>query len=270
MQERALTKATAGLFAALIISCGPAAPPPAPVPAARAIPVRPPEVVTALPLDRIAIVGASVSDGLGGTPFGEAFAAAAPRSAVESAANVMLFRDPIGETRRQVERAMAFRATTIVGLDLMFWQLYGSTDPAWRTQARQAALAELDRARRAGAWIVLGDVPHVVTASELLIPRQAIPTAAEVAAFNAEIAVWGARERVLIVPFASWAEPLANDQDTEISPGERVPAKALVTPDGLHPNALGVWALLDRLDRFIETTLPGTPKDALSFARPTR
>lgn len=266
MQERALTKATAGLFAALIASCGPAAPPPAPVPAVLA--VRPPEVVTALPLDRIAIIGASVSDGLGGMPFGEAFVAAAPRSAVEHAANVMLFRDPIGETRRQVERAIAFRATTIVGLDLMFWQLYGSTDPAWRAQARQAALAELEQARQAGAWIVLGDVPHVVTASELLIPRQAVPTAGDVAAFNAAIAAWGKRERVLIVPFASWAEPLANDQDTELAPGERVPAKALVTADGLHPNALGVWALLDRLDRFIETRLPGTPKDALVFSRP--
>lgn len=266
MQERALTKTTAWLFASLIAACGSAtAPPPAPQPISI---VRPPELPTALPLDRIAIVGASVSDGLGGTPFGEAFVAAAPRSAIESAANVMLFRDPIGDTRRQVERAIAFRATAIVGLDLMFWQLYGSTDPAWRQQARESALAELERARKAGAWIVLGDVPHVVTASEMLIPRHAVPSAADVTAFNAAITAWGARERVLIVPFASWAEPLANDQETELAPGERVPAKTLVTPDGLHPNALGVWALLDRLDRYIETKLPGTPKDALVFKRP--
>src|SRR5712664_2053538 len=49
----------------------------------------------ALPVERIAIVGASVSAGFGGTPFGDAFTAAASGSKVESEADVMLFRDPL-------------------------------------------------------------------------------------------------------------------------------------------------------------------------------
>jgi len=70
------------------------------------------------------------------------------------------------------------------------------------------------------------------------------------------------------IAFASWAEPLAAGGEIEISPGERVPAQTLVSPDGLHVNSLGAWALLDRLDQWIEQRLPGTPKDALVFIRP--
>src|SRR5512146_1201701 len=82
----------------------------------------------ALPTARIAIVGASVSAGFGGAPFGELFAAAAKHSIVESYANILLFRDPIRETRAQVAKAIAFHADSIVALDLLFWDIYSRTE----------------------------------------------------------------------------------------------------------------------------------------------
>jgi hypothetical protein len=227
-------------------------------------PVAPP----ALPTARIAIIGASVSAGFGGAPLGEAFATAAKQSSVESFANVWLFRDPIGDARAQIQQAIAFRATTIVAIDLLFWDVYGSVDEAWRDRAMQSVLGELERARASGAWIVIGDVPHVVTASEMLIAKEHVPDAATIARYNAMLASWAERERVLLVPFASWAEPLAKDGEIEIAPGERVPARTLVALDGLHTNELGTWALLERLDKWIEAKLPATPKDALVFVRP--
>jgi len=222
----------------------------------------------ALPTGRIAIVGASVSAGFGGTPFGEVFTVAASRSAVESEANVFLFRDPIGDSHAQIDKAIAFKATAIVALDFLFWDLYGSTEPAWRDKALAAGLAELERARAAGAWILVGDVPRVVTAAEWMLPPDSVPDVATLARYNQHIRVWASRERVLFVPFASWAEPLAADGDVELADGTKMPARSLVALDGLHLNALGVWALLDRLDHFIEARLPGTPKDALVFVRP--
>src|SRR5262245_25999922 len=64
---------------------------------------RPPvERGPSLPLARIGIVGASVSAGFGGTPFGDAFQHAAKGAVIGSWANVMLFRDPLGETRLQL------------------------------------------------------------------------------------------------------------------------------------------------------------------------
>lgn len=223
----------------------------------------------ALPLQRIAIVGASVSAGFGGTPFGVEFARAAPHSAVESEANVLLFRDPAGDTHRQIDRAIAFHPTTIVALDLLFWHVYGAPVPALRERALASALAELERARAAGAWIVVGDVPLITTAPDWMLPRDIIPTPAALAAANRALAAWAAgRDRVIVVPIAAWTAPLREGGDVELAPGERVPARMLVSPDGLHANALGDWYLLDRLDHLIESRLPGTPHDALVFARP--
>lgn len=255
------------LAAAAAAACGPAGAPAGPV-------TRPGEPVArpaapALPVDRIAIVGASVSVGFGGTPFGEAFAAAAPRSTVESYANLMLFRDPIGDGRLQIDKAIAFRPTALVAIDFLFWNVYGSNDPAWRERALASGLAALERAREAGAWLVLGDVPYITTAAEWMLPAEHVPDRAVIAAFGEQIAAWAkARERVLLVPFASWTTPLLANDEVELSPGERLPARSLLSIDGLHANPLGTWYLLDKLDHFIEARLPGTPADALVFARP--
>ncbi len=215
-------------------------------------------------------MGASVSAGFGGAPFGEMFTAAAPQSKVETFANVFLFRDPIAETHAQIDKAIAFEATTIVALDFLFWDLYGSSDPMWRDKALAKALGELERARAAGAWIIVGDVPHVVTAAEWMLAKEQVPDVAALAKYNQMIRSFCERERVLFVPFAEWAEPLAAGGDVEIAPGERVPAGTLMALDGLHMNPLGVWAVLDRLDHWIEQKLPGTPLDAFVFVRPRR
>lgn len=221
-----------------------------------------------LPLDRIAIVGASVSAGFGGTPFGDAFTAAARRSKVDAAANLMLFRDPIGDTKRQLDQAIAFKATTIVALDLMFWDVYGSSDPAWHDQALTAALDRLEQARAGGAWIVIGDVPLITTASEMLLPKEAIPAQGTLDAANERIRTFATREHVLLVPLGEWTAPLRAGAEVTLPGGEKKPAAELMSIDGLHANALGTWYLLDKLDHYIEVRLPGTPKDALVFARP--
>ncbi|CAN5708833.1 hypothetical protein BH11MYX2_BH11MYX2_00220 [soil metagenome] len=214
-------------------------------------------------------MGASVSAGFGGTPFGDAFTAAAKSpAAVESVANTFLFRDPIGESTKQVDRALELRATTVIAIDYLFWDIYGSTDRGWRDEALARGLANLERVRASGAWVVVGDVPWIVTAAEFMIPRSQVPDEETLARYNEQIAAWAKQDRVLFVPFAAWAAPLATNGVVEIAPGERVEAKALVASDGLHTNALGTWFLLDKLDHFIESKLPGTPVDALIFARP--
>lgn len=253
------------LLGTVIPGCG--HPTPAPTEIEVALPT--PKSLPSLPTKRIAIVGASVSAGFGGAPFGDLFVSAAKASSVESYANIFLFRDPIAETRSQIAKAISFRADSIVALDLLFWDIYGSTEASWRDAAIASALAELERARIAGSWIILGDVPRITTASEMLIAKEHVPDASTIAHYNETIRTWSRRERVLLVPFAAWAAPLAAGGNVEVTPGEIVPASTLVGPDGLHVNALGAWALLDRLDHFIEKELPGTPKGALVFVRPS-
>ena len=222
----------------------------------------------ALPLDRIEIVGASVSAGFGGTPFGEAFSAAAKQSKVESQADVMMFRDPEGNSKAQIERAIAFKPTVIVALDFLFWDIYGPPR-RYRDAALDQGLADLERARAAGAWIILGDVPRITTAAEWMLSASQVPAVDDLAKLNAKIVAWATgRERVLLVPLVEWTEPLRAGGNVELAPGENVAARDLMALDGLHANALGTWYLLDKLDRFIESKLPGTPKQALVFVRP--
>ena len=214
------------------------------------------------------MVGASVSAGFGGVPFGDAFTQAAKGSKVDSSASTLLFRDPIGDTHRQLAQATGFRPTVVFALDLLFWDIYGSSSPAWHEQALAGALAELDTLRASGAWIVLGDIPLITTASELMLPREAIPDPHALARANETIRAWAARERVLMVPLVEWTEPLRSGAEVELPGGEKVAARTLMALDGLHANALGTWYLLDKLDHFIERSLPGTDKNALVFSRP--
>lgn len=222
----------------------------------------------ALPLERISIAGASVSAGFGGVPFGDAFTLAAKGSKVDASASTFLFRDPIGDTQRQLAQAAEFKPTVVFALDLLFWDIYGSRSSAWHEQALAGALAELDTLRANGAWIVLGDIPLITTASELMLPRESIPDPQTLARANDTIRAWAARERVLLVPLVEWTEPLRSGADVELPGGEKVAARTLMALDGLHANALGTWYLLDKLDHFIEQALPGTDKNALVFVRP--
>jgi hypothetical protein len=102
-----------------------------------------------------------------------------------------------------------------------------------------------------------------------LLPKDAVPSQQEIDAAHRQIEAWAKRDHVVVVPLAAWTEPLRSGSTIEIAPGESVPAASLMALDGLHANPLGTWYLLDRLDHFLEAKLPGTPKDAIVFARPS-
>jgi hypothetical protein len=213
-------------------------------------------------------VGASVSAGFGGVPVAEAVAAAAPGAAVTGAASVLMFQDAVGSGAEQIDVVLAERPELVLAIDFLFWHVYNGRGRDDRLARLERGLADLDRARAAGAAIVIGDVPRIVTASELLIAKEAIPPIDELAAANARLVAWAStRPDVLVVPFAAWAEPLAAGAEVELAPGERRPARELMSFDGLHPNALGVWYVMGKIDALVEDKL-GVAREAWRFARP--
>jgi hypothetical protein len=232
-------------------------------PVAAAIDARP-----AREFRRIAVVGASVSAGFGGTPLADALTAAVPGATITGAANVFMFRDAVADGATQIDDALRANPDLVVGIDFLFWHDYNGVDRDDRLARQERGLADLDRARAAGAAVIVGDVPRIVTAAELMIPKSAIPPADDLAALNARLREWAStRPDVLIVPFAELAGPLAAGADVEVAPGETLSARALMTPDGLHPNALGVWYVMSTIDRLVEAAY-GVPPAAWTFARP--
>jgi lysophospholipase L1-like esterase len=239
----------------------------APTPVAAASP----ESIDARPareFHRIAVVGASVSAGFGGAPLADVLTAAIPGATITGAASVFMFRDAVANGATQIDDALRARPDLVVAIDFLFWHDYNGVDREDRLARQERGLADLDRARAAGAAVIVGDVPRILTAAELLIPTSAIPPADDLAALNARLREWArTRPDVLIVPFAELAGPLAAGADVEVAPGETLPARALMSPDGLHPNALGVWYVMSTIDRLVEAAY-GVPPAAWTFARP--
>ena len=209
-----------------------------------------------------------MSAGFGGTPFGDAFTAAAPRSAVQSSANVMLFQDPMGDTARQIDEATAFKPSIVIALDLMFWDVYGGNAIGWHRKALHGSLDRLEDLRKQGVWIVVGDVPLITTASEMMLPKDAIPSKADLDAANKEIVEWAKKDHVVLVPLVEWTAPLRTGAKVTLPTGETVEAAELMAIDGLHSNPLGTWYVLDKLDHFLETKISGAGTDDLVFKRP--
>lgn len=217
---------------------------------------------------RIAVVGASVSAGFGGILLADAMRVAAPATVVIGAADVMMFRDAVGNGGAQIDEVLAAKPELVIGIDFLFWHAYNAFDRADRLARVERGLADLDRARAAGALVIVGDVPRIVTANELFIAKESIPPVEELAEVNAGLRAWAAaRADVLVVPFATLAEPLAAGVEVEVAAGERLPARALMSPDGLHPNALGVWYVMTKIDALVEDAFHLAP-DAWRFPRP--
>jgi hypothetical protein len=217
-------------------------------------------------LDRVAVVGASLSAGLAAPPIATTLRAGLRAdTAVLDVSSITFFQAPLANGRAQVDAAIAHRPSLTLALDFLFWFAYASASP----DQRRASLAEgLALLAPLPGTLVLGDLPDMRNASARILDPSAVPSPAELAAMNAQIRAWAAaRPHTLVLPFAEWTAPLVTGADVELAPGERVPARDLMFLDGLHPNALGAWHLLDLVDRALEHDL-AVPAAALRLPRP--
>ena len=236
---------------------------PTPTPAAPAVIAAsaPPPAVT---VDRVAVVGASVSAGFT-SPRVAAAITAAGGAVVADAADLWMFQDPDGTGAAQVAAAAAATPSVVVAIDFLFWFAYQPGDAAGRMASLERGLALLDRIV---APLAVGDLADMRGADPRMLGPAAVPAPDELVALNARVWAWAAaRPRTIVLPLAAWTAPLLADGEVELAPGERVPAATLLFLDHLHPNPLGLWYLLTRVDAALEAELAVAP-GALVFARP--
>jgi len=212
------------------------------------------------------VIGASASAGftesepLGGpkTPqfrFSRYLDAAlvAPHEPVRNFANTLFFMQPVAAGRHQVEQALEARPTLVIGIDFLFWFCYGEGTGAERLQRFEQGLKLLETLP---CPIVVGDIPDASGASNRMLGPEQIPSTSILAAANARLKEWAAKQPyVTVVPLAAFmrnaslGKPVVVHGITVSDGKDRV-----LQEDNLHPNCLGAAVLaLATFDAFFSS-----------------
>lgn len=233
-------------------------------------------------LQRVVVIGASVSGGYGITPelvatarFGDFLECLLPEDwpEVEDLGNTSMFTDPHKLGARMIEGALKSDPTLVVAVDFLFWFSYSS----WRAKGDraeelEAGLALLDRL---DCPIVLGNLPDMSPAiggvgphGGPMLTRSMVPSESELDRFNERIESW-AKERgnVTIVPMAEMVSTMLSGEELVIR-GNRWPAGSLsrlLQKDLLHPNIEGTIALSILVFQSLSTSYPELSLDGLSW-----
>ena len=231
------------------------------------------------PLDRVVILGASVSAGAGtatelevrrdvglGT-FLAATWSASPETppAPTDLGSVYFFMDPRERGAKQVEEAREAEPTVVVALDFLFWYVFGertTRDPR-RARGLEEGLRALETLE---CPIVLGDLPnieHALTGAgpfgAPLVHRGMFPTERERRAMNERVSEWAEkREQVAIVPLSDLVAHMKDGGTVELR-GSSWTIEEIgdaLQKDRLHPTVLGTcWVALHVAEALVELEL---------------
>lgn len=225
----------------------------------------------AKPWQRIVLVGASVSAGftesepLGGklTPMFRLhryFDAAlpSPHDPIQNQASPFFFMQPEVQGKAQIEAAIQARATLVVGIDFLFWYVYGKSESEDARLAKlETGLELLDSLHRP---LVIGDIPDASVATNSLLRVEQVPSHEVMKQANQRITAWAAdRPDVVVLPLARFmADVLAKRPLTVhgfTQPAEAVPS--LLQDDRLHPSPAGCAVLTLAILDQVQARWPG-------------
>lgn len=235
------------------------------------------------PLEKIAVLGASVSAGMGLDPDADPFAGAESKvrlaNVIEASivgahqppvdeSTLMFFTAPEPTAKRTVKDALAAKPTMVVALDYLFWFGYGLGDDAKRLARLEAGLKTLETFK---CPLLLGDFADFNGANvhPMMLSPKAIPSAATLEKLNERLAAW-AKERanVVVVPVKDVFAKLRADELVEVLGNrfEKGATKKLMQADGLHTTIEGTAALwVVAVDAWLATKPAGVDPTAFEL-----
>lgn len=248
-------------------------------------------------LDRVAVIGASASNGYGvRMPFerqgrrvyrpldlASVLSAAIPvRTHVSDHTSSLFFMSPVATGARQVTLALEQEPTLLLALDFLFWYVYG--DMGRDTGTPREAEARLERLERGLLELdrfsgprVVGDLPDMSDAVGRMLRPAQMPSAEALRAANARVSAWAAdRPDVRLFPLSTLVDQMRSGESLRIGTYEWAPADAQKTLqwDRLHPTVSGLIAITQQVAVCIEDgfghgvcVLITTPQDVLDRLR---
>lgn len=210
-----------------------------------------------LSLERIVVIGASVSRGFTESePFGgeksnrlriDRFLDAAlttPHGKIVNDSNHLFFVSVEKEANTQLERLARRKPTLVVGIDFLFWFLYGYPE---KTGDRLELFDRgLDLLSAIKAPLVIGDIPDCSASIGHMLARSMVPDADIQAEANRRLTAWAAkRPNTSIVPLSKFVA--SSQSNSAITAGPvTIPENStrnLLQADRLHPTPPGCAAL---------------------------
>ncbi len=227
--------------------------------------------------DRIAVVGASVSDGFGvfideesGTARPDASkgtsksvpsrvnlsdvlrasAPTAPAPIVHHYASGFFFSNPGSVGKSEIDRALGAKPTLVLAVDFLFWYVYGTVaadgeimqDGAARLANLEVGLAQLDRVLATRVPVIIGDLPDMRDAIGRMLSKNQVPTPETLEAVNTRITAWVAtRPAVKLMGLRTLLAALKGGGALTVAGRAWDPTKlgALLQNDQLHPTFSG-------------------------------
>ncbi|MSR44936.1 MAG: hypothetical protein EXS15_06230 [Phycisphaerales bacterium] len=227
--------------------------------------------------DRIAVIGASVSDGFGvvvqnqtahtdasATPPEErrmnlsdvlcSASSVTPAPIVHHYASELFFANPGLVGKSEIDRALAIKPTLVLALDYLFWYLYGTVTVAGEPMQSEAerlanfevGLAQLDRVLTTHVPIVIADIPNMSDAIGKMLYESQVPSGSTIAKANARLTEWvRTRPAVKMMALTTVLAALKSGGVIEIAGRTWIPADCgpLIQKDQLHPTFAGTVVL---------------------------
>lgn len=160
-----------------------------------------------------------------------------------SEASSMFFMSAERTGARQVEEALAAKASPVIGVDYLFWYAYGVMPEEHRAELFEKGLANLARIE---VPVVVGDIPDMSDAIGRMLSRAQVPKVETLARLNERLRAWAAeRKNVVVMPLA---ELVARGKDGgRVTLGgityEGDSARGLLQDDRLHASTTGMVAI---------------------------
>lgn len=242
--------------------------------------------------DRIAVVGASASDGFGVSVRADAppadstakkpipirmnlsdvlrYAATSQRVIMHHYSSGFFFANPGPTGQGEIYRALKIKPTLVLGLDFLFWYVYGTvtaegkpmTTGADRFSNLELGLEQLDRIVNAGIPLVIADIADMHDAIGKMLSENQVPDIDTIEKVNARIMEWvKARPLVKIMPLAQILETLKKGGSIDLAGKSWNPAElgALLQDDQLHPTFAGTIVIAAGLIDLAKSNDPSTP-----------
>ncbi|MSR69721.1 MAG: hypothetical protein EXS17_05170 [Phycisphaerales bacterium] len=227
--------------------------------------------------DRIAVIGASVSDGFGvfirddvaaddltaaksavrrvpsGVNLSDVLRASvptAPGPIIHHYASGFFFSSPGTVGKSEIDRALGAKPTLVLAVDFLFWYVYGTVNADGEIMQSEAArvanlemgLSQLDRVLAAGVPLIIGDLPDMRGAIGKMLSKNQVPAPETLDAVNTRITAWVAtRPAVKLLALRTLLTALKAGGTLEVAGRVWDPATlgALLQNDQLHPTFCG-------------------------------